>query len=315
MVRVSEQEFYDDKDVVTQIERIKSILAKGTVKDIRTYYDTETGQTVIEFTFDDGSIRECRFMSTSVTSITGSQVGNQLTLTFHLANGQSYDVTFTVTVTATASWAGLTGQPSDSEALTARINSLAGSAVGTERTRAEGAETALGARITEAEASISAIIGVLYPVGSLYFGTTNTNPGSFLTGTVWEAFAPGRCLIGVNSDDSEYAVAGTTGGSKTVTISADQMPAHTHTANPHSHGASVSAGGNHHHTVRTGGFNVHAEGTGTAGVSSQASSDGGIHSHDITITEAAVTLQSAGGGRPVDIRAPWITVHIWKRIS
>ena len=83
----------------------------------------------------------------------------------------------------------------------------------------------------------------IYPVGSIYISTTNTNPGTFLGGT-WVAFGTGRTLVGYNSGDGDFNSGEKTGGSKTTsytpagtnsggavqshTLTAAQIPSHTH---------------------------------------------------------------------------------------
>lgn len=106
------------------------------------------------------------------------------------------------------------------------------------------------------------VIDMVYPVGSLYFSNSSTNPGTMWNGTTWVAEAEGRCIIGVNSN---YAV-GSTGGSTTVDLShTHNGPSHSHTVNSHthttaghalsenempkhSHSGSISTNGEHVHT-------------------------------------------------------------------
>ena len=61
----------------------------------------------------------------------------------------------------------------------------------------------------------SAIVNLIYPVGSIYISTSATNPGSFLGGT-WQQYGQGRTLIGAGTGNdgstSMSFTAGSTGG-------------------------------------------------------------------------------------------------------
>ena len=91
---------------------------------------------------------------------------------------------------------------------------------------------------------LNALEGKIYPVGSIYISVNNTNPGTFLGGT-WVAFGQGRTIIGVNTSDGDYNAAEKTGGSKTKTLAAANIPAHTHSI-PALSGSAASAGGHTH---------------------------------------------------------------------
>jgi titin len=62
----------------------------------------------------------------------------------------------------------------------------------------------------------------------------------------YTAGVTGRSLVGTSSSDTEWDVLGETGGAKTVTLAANEMPSHTHTMDAHSHANSVWAA-NHSH--------------------------------------------------------------------
>lgn len=54
---------------------------------------------------------------------------------------------------------------------------------------------------------------LIYPIGSIYLSMNATNPSKFFGGT-WIQISQGRCLVGVDTSDSEFVTAGLTGGSK-----------------------------------------------------------------------------------------------------
>jgi len=69
----------------------------------------------------------------------------------------------------------------------------------------------------------------IFPIGSIYINVTGTNPGTFLGGT-WVAFGAGKCLVGLDSGDTDFDTAEETGGAKAVTLTAAQsgLPSHNH---------------------------------------------------------------------------------------
>ena len=64
-----------------------------------------------------------------------------------------------------------------------------------------------------------------YRVGDLFLTTIATNPSSFLGGT-WELFGPGRCLVCVDTSQSEFNSVKKTGGEKTHKLTVNEMPSH-----------------------------------------------------------------------------------------
>lgn len=52
-----------------------------------------------------------------------------------------------------------------------------------------------------------------YRVGDLFLTTIATNPSNFLGGK-WELFGPGRCLVCVDTSDTDFNAVKKTGGSK-----------------------------------------------------------------------------------------------------
>src|SRR5688572_20587439 len=76
--------------------------------------------------------------------------------------------------------------------------------------------------------TLAQVIAALYPVGCLKFSADNVNPGTYLSGTTWAAWGAGRVLVGFDAGQTEFDVAEETGGAKTHTLTAGEMPAHTH---------------------------------------------------------------------------------------
>lgn len=147
----------------------------------------------------------------------------------------------------------------------------------------------------------------------------------------------GRVLVGAGTGYT----AGGTGGNKTVTLTVDQMPSH-------SHANTLAAGGGHSHawgslnnwgrfwtTIYSGFTDGYTQGICTATVENwnskaQATSEGDwygswvsintknsaagatstVANHNHTITNA-----STGGGSAVNIEQPWLAVYMWKRTA
>ena len=72
------------------------------------------------------------------------------------------------------------------------------------------------------------VIG-FYPVGSLYFSISSINPTNYFGGT-WELYCPGRTIVGVDEDDTNFSTANNSNtiGEKEVTLTIKEIPPHTH---------------------------------------------------------------------------------------
>ena len=125
--------------------------------------------------------------------------------------------------------------------------------------------------------TLAQIMLEIYPVGSIYTSTAATSPASLFGGT-WTQLKD-RFLLGAGDT---YA-AGTEGGSAEKTLTANQMPKHTHGLGYVE--ASV------------------AKGTDYARL-------------DSAHTQTSSTLiKSAGEGEAFDIMPPYLAVYMWKRVS
>ena len=177
--------------------------------------------------------------------------------------------------------------------------------------------------------SLTSIIDLTYPVGSIYMSTRSESPEVLFPGTRWYTIS-GRFLFG--SDDG-YAV-GTRGGEATHTLTESEMPSHTHGMSAHSHNvpahkhtATVSAAPNHEHLVslqKAGAAGsermvvVDSGGTATA-----ATQQAGSHRHTVTInnanalqTDGVITLPGpTGGSEAHNNMPPYYVVNMWRRYA
>lgn len=140
------------------------------------------------------------------------------------------------------------------------------------------------AQITTAGKIAGSALGAAYPIGSVYINATdNTNPATLLGFGTWTAFGAGRVLVGFDSGDTDFDTAEETGGSKTVTLTEAQLPAHTH---------------------------------GISGVRHDTDeSDGSFIKMGATNTAKSATSDSTGSGDAVSIVQSYITVYMWKRTA
>ena len=192
--------------------------------------------------------------------------------------------------------------------------------------------------------SIAEILAAAYPVGSLYFNASNSaNPSTLLGFGTWTAFGAGRVLVGYAPGDPDFGTAGAAIGEKTHTLTAAEMPqhthaqnAHTHAQNPHnhaqdahSHGPGTLAGyykirdNDDSGTVVWGGLGYlytaydtnSAAGSVVINFGATGSATAENQSATATNQNATATNINAGGGAAHNNIQPSIVVYIWKRTA
>jgi hypothetical protein len=125
-----------------------------------------------------------------------------------------------------------------------------------------------------------AYLDKIYPVGSIYMSVNATNPSGTLGGT-WEQIKD-RFLLAAGNNYS----AGSTGGSATVKLTIDEMPAHTH--------------------------------KGYLASTAVTSSNYAAMGYDQNVTDGGTARQSvtyAGGDKAHENMPPYLAVYMWKRIG
>lgn len=123
-----------------------------------------------------------------------------------------------------------------------------------------------------------------YRVGDLFLTTIATNPSNYLGGT-WELFGPGRCLVCVDTSQSEFNSVKKIGGEKKHKLTIDEMPRHQPQA-----------------LLNTGDSNI----TGSA-INWQIVTNGRFYGGDM--------FKTYGGDKAHNNLQPFITCYIWIRTA
>lgn len=127
----------------------------------------------------------------------------------------------------------------------------------------------------------------IFPVGSLFFSTTPTNPSAWMGGT-WEAWGAGRVPVGVDTSQTEFNTVEKTGGEKTHKLTVQEAPSHAH----------GFQGGSALFTQKDQGI----KGLGAGG-------------YWVEGVGSIPNTSNAGGDQPHNNLQPYITCYIWKRVA
>lgn len=147
---------------------------------------------------------------------------------------------------------------------------------------------------SSAVASLAAMVGsVLMPVGFSMITQSSSNPATYLGFGTWVQDAKGQAIVGVDTAQTEFNEVNKTGGSKTHTLTVNEMPSHNHTQNPHNHSY-------------TGGYN-----------SSRLGANGSYWSlqGDYSTGSTTATNNPTGGGAAHNNLQPYKTKYIWTRTA
>ena len=170
-----------------------------------------------------------------------------------------------------------------------------------------------------------------YPVGSIYMSVVDINPAELFGGT-WEAMS-GRVLVGAGVSDFDINyVAGTTGGSRSRTLSSSNIPKHTHTveiketAATHNHRNGVYDEGpagsgplsSNYGAVKmypTSTQHVMAADSSAFNTNTQlymgyTSETSAVHTHEVQ-----VGYYGAKNPTEISVMQPYLVVYMWKRTA
>ena len=177
---------------------------------------------------------------------------------------------------------------SDGVAATARaqlgLGSVATKAVTTDVTLAANSDANVPTE-KAAKAYMDAARLAAWPVGSVFIAVVATSPSTLLGGGTWVAFGTGRVLVGFDAAQTEFDTVEETGGAKTHTLSASEIPAHTHP--------------------------IPVVIDGSAGIFNTGIYYGNKES---SVSSSATGLSTGGGGAHNNLQ-PYIVVHMWKRTA
>lgn len=157
-----------------------------------------------------------------------------------------------------------------------------------------------------------AVMSRQYPVGEMLITRRNANPSTWLGFGTWTAYGEGKTLVGLNGAEAEFDSLDKTGGAKTHTLAAAEIPVHTH---GFSGSGTTSVNGAHNHTYESKEQLSPQSGSATQcwiGTGVGTTSINGDHTHTVTVSG---TTSSAGSGTAHNNLQPYITVFFWKRTA
>ena len=243
----------------------------------------------------------------SVSSHSASQQGDQVYV-YKLTNTNSWTVTVREAYTKIAAGTGLSGSySSGTYTLSATIpaassdtpQDLGTAAAGSSAkfSRADHVHKMPSAADVGAVAA-SALIDLIYPVGSIYLSVNSADPNLLWPGTTWVRIED-KFLLAAGGN---YA-AGSTGGEATHTLTANEMPSHTHTQNQWIIGAANGFG---HHSSN-------------AGVPYTTGSTPYFNINDLRSNGWAdasnYNPEYTGGGAAHENMPPYLVVYMWTRTA
>ena len=126
-----------------------------------------------------------------------------------------------------------------------------------------------------------------HPLHSVKITLDNVNPSTYITGTTWKLTAKGKTLVGVDEDDTDFNTVRKTGGSKTHTLTVQELAPHVH-PQVITNGTGGSVNGRADYVEDGTNMNTYPQGCSTG---------------------------STGGGQAFSIMQPYITVYIWERTA
>lgn len=148
-------------------------------------------------------------------------------------------------------------------------------------------------------AFVTAALGLLYPVGSIYINASSaTNPATLMGFGTWEAFGTGKVMVGIDSADTLFDTLEETGGSKDAVV-----VSHTHTA-------TVTDPGHSH----SGNFLFHGGGDYFRADAAQSFVTKGSSTPSASTGITVANSNTGVSGTNANVQ-PFVVVKMWKRTA
>lgn len=160
-------------------------------------------------------------------------------------------------------------------------------------------------------ATTDQILNLVYPVGSIYMSVNNVSPQIFIGGT-WVAWGAGCVPVSVDTTDSDFNTVEKTGGAKTVALTTNEMPGHTHScAQALTQTSTANQIGLNYSDVSTSGYFSRSRSSNNYGSTNSGTRKTNLignfsHSH---------TMGTTGRGFAHNNLQPYITCYMWKRTA
>lgn len=161
----------------------------------------------------------------------------------------------------------------------------------------------LNTKLIPDQINILELVKVLYPIDTVIYTVTNTNPGTRTgwVGTTWTQISQGRFIAGIgtgtdSNTNTQSITAGNNYGEYTHTLTVAEMPSHTHTLNVAGEQFYITNDGNSSQPQTEGRFR----------------SDGPSGSND---GRYCGILPSTGGGLSHNNLPPSYGLYVWRRTA
>ncbi len=145
------------------------------------------------------------------------------------------------------------------------------------------------------------LLGGIYPVGCIYISVNPTNPADVFGFGTWSADSAGRFIVGAGTSDQAFA-AGATGGESNHTLSAGEMPTHSHGVNDPGHAHNL-VGRNQPANVPTN--------SGTVAWGDPVDTRGGA----VQGSGTGISIQNSGSGSAHNNLPPYKAFYVWRRTA